>query len=1433
MNAALSSRLLLVVLLALAGACNCGRGTVKFQPDGGKADAAHPDGGGDAGAPDAALDGGDGGLDDGGNADAGNGDAGTDDGGTDAGFDDGGPTDGGADAGASDGGGNDGGAPLIDALTSTVIANPTLLTADGVGLSTITVTVMDAVGNPIPGATVVLSATGLGNTLVQPAAPTDASGVATGTLVSTVAEAKTLSATADDGAGPVALQNRPVVVFVAGPPASLFFKTQPSTAVAGTAIVPAVEVALLDAQGNLCNAATDPVTLALATNPGGGSLFGTLTVAAVNGVAVFPNLSIDRAAAGYQLLATSETLPAATSAAFDILAGAGTQLVFTVQPSPVVATSAIVPAVEVAIEDAYGNLDTNAIDTVTLAIGNNPAGGTLAGTTAVTALGGLASFPDLRLDRAGVGYTLAASAPGLPGTASNAFDVLTGTVDAFVSTVVASPTQLTADGVSYSTITVTARDAAGNPVSGRTVVLAASGSSDILVQPAGPTDASGVATGTLASTHAEAKRVTATFDPGAGQVIAADQPTVTFVAGPPASLVFITQPTSTSAGTPLSPAPAVAFLDASGNVCTQVTVPVDVTLDVNPGGAVLSGTTPQLAAAGVATFPGLSLDKAAIGYVLRASGGAFSVTSAPFDIAPGAAASLAFRTQPSSISAGAPFTPAVQVELQDAFGNLATGASAPVTLAIGANPGGGSLLGSTSAAPAGGVATFPGLSLDKVGAGYTLVAASGALPAATSAPFDVSAGAASQLAFVTQPSDADAGAAIAPAPRLAVEDAFGNLIAGSTATIAVSLAANPGGGSLSGTLSRAAAGGFASFPGLSIDKAAAGYALLAQSPGLASATSAPFTIRPGAAAQLAFLAGPSDADAGAAIAPPVRVAVEDALGNVVTSSSLSIGLAIGTNPGGGTLSGTNPQMAVGGVASFANLSIDRSGVGYTLVASGGGLPAATSGTFTIRPGTAAALAFDVAPGPIAAGSPFAPVVQVSVRDGLGNLVTASSASISLAIAVNPGGGALLGTATQAASGGVASFPGLSIDKAGIGYTLTASSAGLSPVTSAPFNVSAGAAVQLAFVTQPSNTVAGAAIAPSVRIAVEDAYGNVVTASVAALTVAIAANPGGGTLAGTLTQNAVSGVATFPNLSIDKAAAGYTLGGSSGALTPATSAAFRIVNGPPAQLAFTVDPTNTVRLAPIAPAPRVSVEDAFGNLVPTATNSITLSLAVNPSGGNLLGSLTSSAVGGVATFANLQIDTAGSGYRLGAAAAGLAGGTSAAFDVTPSPLQLVYTDPAPGKKIRLVKNPSSTGSTMILDLVANAALTGYSVGMNLPLDTGRVQLDAVPMVTGTALLPGSSPAAAAAVIRGSGPLSGVLASGQSQKAAGAGAIPTDSSVAVGQVFYSVRLDLRGTATVGTVFDGAALGAAFAAAMRDRAGNDTVLASEFAIGRLEVQ
>ncbi|HUL48412.1 MAG TPA: hypothetical protein VLT79_00205, partial [Gemmatimonadales bacterium] len=191
---------------------------------------------------------------------------------------------------------------------------------------------------------------------------------------------------------------------------------QPSNAIAGAANSPAMQVAVQDAQGNIVTTATTSITLALGTNPASGTLSGTMTVAAVNGVATFSTLSLNLAGTGYTLTASATGLTAATSSAFNITAGPAAKLVFTVQPGNVAAGAAITPAVQVTVQDAQGNTVTTATTGITVAIGTNPASGTLAGTKTVAAASGVATFSTLSLNAAGTGYTLTASATGLTGT---------------------------------------------------------------------------------------------------------------------------------------------------------------------------------------------------------------------------------------------------------------------------------------------------------------------------------------------------------------------------------------------------------------------------------------------------------------------------------------------------------------------------------------------------------------------------------------------------------------------------------------------------------------------------------------------------------------------------------------------------------------------------------------------------------------------------------------------------------------------------------------------------------------------------------------------------------------------------------------------------------------------------------------------------------
>jgi hypothetical protein len=108
---------------------------------------------------------------------------------------------------------------------------------------------------------------------------------------------------------------------VSGPPAALRFADQPKTTPARKTLPP-VRVTVRDDQGNLVADFAGLVSLTIDSNPGGGSLGDSTTVAATNGIATFRHLRIDKAGNGYALLASAPgtALAPVRSRTFDILA---------------------------------------------------------------------------------------------------------------------------------------------------------------------------------------------------------------------------------------------------------------------------------------------------------------------------------------------------------------------------------------------------------------------------------------------------------------------------------------------------------------------------------------------------------------------------------------------------------------------------------------------------------------------------------------------------------------------------------------------------------------------------------------------------------------------------------------------------------------------------------------------------------------------------------------------------------------------------------------------------------------------------------------------------------------------------------------------------------------------------------------------------------
>ncbi|MGZ3440304.1 MAG: WD40/YVTN/BNR-like repeat-containing protein, partial [Polyangia bacterium] len=138
---------------------------------------------------------------------------------------------------------------------------------------------------------------------------------------------------------------------------------------------------------------------------------------------------------------------------------------------------------------------------------------------------------------------------------------------------------------------------------------------------------------------------------------------------------------------------------------------------------------------------------------------------------------------------------------------------------------------------------------------------------------------------------------------------------------------------------------------------------------------------------------------------------------------------------------------------------------------------------------------------------------------------------------------------------------LALDDAGMAIASAAGDVDVKPSATARLPLTLTALVPpppgstLAFTTQPMDALAKTTLAP-VRVTVLDGSGAPVTITNVPITVALG-NAAGATLSGTLTVNATAGVATFADLSVDKAGSGYTLVASAPGTSDGTSAPFAI------------------------------------------------------------------------------------------------------------------------------------------------------------------------------------------------------------------------------------------------------------------------------------
>ena len=613
-------------------------------------------------------------------------------------------------------GGGDGpgpGATPVDGARSTLSATPERVVADGATSATLVAIARDATGAPVPGRRATFTVRGVGGTVQAISSGdrvSDERGVVTAALVSTLAEAKDVGVEIDG----VAVTQHATVTFTPGDARALAFVAAPPGAVAGEPFSALVMV--LDAHGNAVTGSSAAVSLALRDGAPGAALGGGGEIAAPAGVARFDALTIERAGAGYVLLATCPGVEGAASAPFAVAPGAPSLEATTVAVSPPSIIAGVEPAtVKVTVLDAFGN----PVPGVEVTLGVDAAGDALIQPAAPTGPDGVATGT-LASTRAGP-RVVSASLGGVPVARPATVAVVAG-APAVEAATFAGPAADVVAGTGVAAFSLRLVDAWGNPVTGFPVSFSATNG---VLSADAATGVDGFASATLQSRHAAHETVTATF---AG---ASRSATVRFVAGRPSALVLDAQPEIGTVGTTLAPV-VVSARDDFGNVTSP---PGDVALSlVEPLAATLHGTLAAAPGGTAATFADLWTE-ASGSYILRATSGALHVDGNAFWVAPGPAFSLQFARQPpAAVTAGATFDVAVRV--LDRWGNVVH--SEP-TVAVSLVPSG-TLRGESTRVASSGQAEFPGLSVLEAAPGYRLLATSPDLVTATSATFEVRRG---------------------------------------------------------------------------------------------------------------------------------------------------------------------------------------------------------------------------------------------------------------------------------------------------------------------------------------------------------------------------------------------------------------------------------------------------------------------------------------------------------------------------------------------------------------------------------------------------------------------------------------------------------------------------------------------------------------------
>jgi hypothetical protein len=1137
---------------------------------------------------------------------------------------------------------------MPDADRSTVTVTRALgVRANGADSVDIQVTVRKEDGTPLPGRTVQVTVSGEGNTVTQPAGPTDAQGLTSAKLVSTVAGVKTVTASVEAEGGAVTLSSRPTVEFVRLPASKLAFITAPSSGTAGVALG-AFEVAIQNAEGETLSDTTGTVTVAVGSGPAAASLKGTVSVAAVNGVARFEGVVLEKAARSYTLVASAEGLTGVTSSTFDVASGAPVLLVLSHSGLPVTAGTAY--GFEVFVQDAYGNDAAGYTGTVRFTSDDGSA--VLPGDYTFTeADQGRHVFTEgITSRRAGARRLTVQDLAVAAFTSTMEVSVVPGPVTAlaFTETLAHRPVR------SSFGVQVALTDAFGNRVQAGApaVTLSANKAGRVTgLATVVPVDGLASFTGLSIAEEDTGYMLTASAA-GVGSVpsnafnvideVPPAKPVLVQTANAPSSITVSWAPVGDDGllGTPssyeLRYSTAAIVSEADFDRATPVTVAAPSASE----------------GARTVTIPGLSSNTSYF-VALRVtdnSGNAVRSDTLVASTKHLTAARVVFIEQPKSGKAGTALAP-ISVEIQDAAGLRVDNAALAVTLTV-VGPTG---FGPYNVTSDKGVATFSGVRIDKAGKGYTLRATSPSLTAADSVAFDIANAEATRLELAGLGPATTAGAN--NTVTVTVRDDFDNAAEDYTGT--VSFASSDSAASTPAAYAFLATDkGQHAFTGVVL-RTVGEQSLTVSAPGLPAATLRT-DVGHGDPGTLVLTGLPAEVNAGDV--SELSLEVRDGFGNRATGYTGTV-----------VLSSTDSRATLEAEYTFTTTDKGFKKFPVTLVTAGAqsvtvqdkALPATLNAKAdtTVKWLPVARLVVE-APASVEAGAPLS--VKVTAVDAHGNTVKDYTRRVSFSVDADRATVPAAYTFTLPDEG--SRRFGFTLEKAVSTKLTVTDSEGLS--VSHDVSVSAAPASSLVMVAPTGPVRAG--IAFTVDVTLKDTYGNVATGYTGTLDFTSSdpklVPPASGVLTSTDAGHKVFSVTL-------KTAGEHSLSvkDTTRAFLTDTASSLVVEPGPARKLAFRAQPTGGKVRATLA-AVTVGVTDEFGNLLDVDAPDITLGLI----GGNpaaMLGGGTPAVkpVGGIATFSGLTVSQQGTGFQLEVVGGTLDGARSNPFtivdDVAPAAVSL--------------------------------------------------------------------------------------------------------------------------------------------------------------------